>query len=125
MAASQPRPSSEDLALATDRASAMEKVARLRPTLEDYVSEGVIPHKPEGKYAIPVDGKRVLQMNEAANRAAAWFGDSLKEAPAKRVRREMLAEKRARKTHRARATIVVPEMPWKRKKAKRLYTEDD
>ena len=118
MAASQPRPSKDDLALASDRAQAMEKVARLRPTLDDYVSEGVIPYRPEGKYAIPVDGKRVLQMNEAANRAAAEAGDSLKHAPAKRPRLAALAEKRARKHHTPRATIVVPEMPWKRKRKK-------
>jgi hypothetical protein len=97
----------------------LDKVAALRPTLDDYVAEGVIPYRPEGKYSIPVNGKRVLQMNEAANRLAAWHGDNQAESPRRRTRREQRAERNERKFHRARATIVVPEMPWKRKRRKK------
>lgn len=115
MAASQRRPTRAEIEASQERARATEKVKALRPTLEDYVSEGVIDHVPEGKYSIPVDGKRVLQMNEEANRLAAWHGDNLAASPAKAAVREAQAEKIARKRHRPRASIIVPEMPWKRR----------
>lgn len=117
--ASRQAPSKDDIAAAHARADAMEKVAKLRPTLEDYVSEGVIDHMPEGKYAIPVDGKRVLQMNESANRLAAWHGDNLAESSTRKSRREARAETLARKNHRPRVMFVVPEMPWKRRRRKK------
>ena len=116
-----PTPNREQVAQAIAHSEALEKVERLRPTLDDYVSEGVLPFKPEGKYSIPVDGKRVLQMNEEANRLAAWHGDNQAESPNRKKRREERAERTARARHTPRATIVVPEMPWKRGK----WTEED
>ena len=111
--------SREDVARAIAQNEALEKVERLRPTLDDYVSEGVLPYRPEGKYSIPVNGARVLQMNEQANRLAAWHGDNQAETPARRARREQRAEAKARRQHRARASIIVPEMPWKRKRGRK------
>ena len=118
--ASQPRPSKQAIEDAKARSAAAEKVAALRPSLDDYVAEGVLPHKPEGKFSIPVDGRRVLQMNEEANRAAAWHGDNQAESPARRRKREERTERLARKNHRPRASIVVPEMPWKRRKRREV-----
>lgn len=111
-----PEPSKEQVADAIRLNSELEKVERLRPTLQDYADEGVIDHVPEpGPFHIPVDGRRVLQMNEQANNLAAWHGDNRAETPARRARREARAEAKARRTHRPRASIIVPEMPWKRK----------
>lgn len=117
--AAQPRPSKQDIESAAERAAAAEKVAALRPSLDDYVSEGVLPYKPDGKFSIPVDGKRVLQMNEQANRLAAWHGDNQAESPARRRKREAREERMARKNHRPRASIIVPELPWKKKRRKK------
>ena len=100
--------------------TALDKVQKHRPTLEDYVSEGVIDHIPEGKFSIPVNGARVLQMNDEANRLAAWHGDNQAESPSRRARREQRAEKLARLRHSPRASIVVPEMPWKRRKRREV-----
>lgn len=92
-----PQPSKQQVAEAIDTTKQLDKVARLRPTLDDYVSEGVLPYKPEGKFSIPVDGKRVLQMNEEANRLAGWYGDNNADRPRRKALREFRAEKKARK----------------------------
>jgi len=124
---SGPKPDKAQVEAAIATNEALEKVQRQRPRWEDYVSEGVIDKAPEpdadGNCRVSVSGHgnvvRMLQMNESANRLSAWHGDNRAEAPARRARREERAEKKARKNHRPRATIVVPEMPWKRKKRKK------
>lgn len=96
-ASSAPAPTQQDVERALETNKALDKVARLRPSLDDYVSEGVLPYKPEGKFSIPVDGRRVLQMNEDANRLAGWYGDNNADDPRRRSLREARAEKKARK----------------------------
>jgi hypothetical protein len=121
-----PKPTKKQIEAAIADNAALEKVQRTRPRWEDYVSEGVIDHAPEmdpdGQARVSVSGHgkvvRMLQMNEEANRLASWNGDNRAEAPGRVARREERAEKKARKFHRASASIVVPEMPWKRKRRK-------
>ena len=112
--------------------AALEKVQRLRPRLEDYVAEGIIDSVPEpdleGQIHARIEGHekvvRALQMNEEANRIAGWHGDDRhakrrtekirgRSGEAIYVRPED-AERRERKFHRPRMSIVVPELPWKR-----------
>lgn len=105
----------------------MERIKRTRPSVEDYVAEGVIDHAPEpdseGKIDMPIRGHervvRALQMNEEANRMEAWHFDNRREQPMRASRLEAAEERKARKFHTPRATIVVPEMPWKRKRGKK------
>ena len=114
-----------DIAESVAQAESLEKVKRARPSVEDYVSEGVLPHMPEvddeGQVNCRIEGHenvvRALKMNEEANRLEAEHFDARHESPLKRAYREEKEERRARKFHRPRASIVVPEMPWKRKKA--------
>jgi hypothetical protein len=107
-------------------AASLDKVQRHRPRWEDYVSEGVIESVPEpdaaGELRASVSGHgavvKMLKMNEEAGRVESWGADNRAESQSRRRRREERAEKRARKFHRASASIVVPEMPWKRKRLK-------
>ena len=123
--------SPSDVAEAMSQSEALERVRQHRPSAEDYYAEGVIDSRPEpdaeGRVDIPISGHenvmRALKMNEEANRMEAAHFDARRESPLKRDYQEAKAERRARKFHRARASIVVPEMPWKRKK--RMYTEED
>ena len=119
-------PSKEQVDAALASTAAVEKVQKKRPQWDDYVAEGIIPSVPQpdadGKVRVKVEGHdnvvKMLKMNEEANRLASWYGDNQAESPNRRRRREERQEKLARKTHRARASIMVPEMPWKRKRRK-------
>lgn len=92
------QPSKQDIEQAQTIAGDLDKVAAHRPSLDDYVSEGVLPYKPEGKFSFPVNGKRVLQMNEEANRMAAWCADNRSEASSRRANRAAIAERTARRS---------------------------
>lgn len=102
-----PKPTREQVAEAVRLNAELEKVQSLRPTLDDYVSEGVLPHMPEGKFSIPVNGRRVLEMNEQANRLAGWYGDNHADDPRRRGLREARGEKKARKFFRPPIRSVV------------------
>lgn len=90
---------------ALDDSTAATKVKSLRPSLADYVAEGVIDSLPEpgpdGKYEAKVRGHdkvvRMLQMNEQANNLDAWNADNRSEKPLQRRKREAVDERRARK----------------------------
>lgn len=122
------RPQDVDVRRAVaDTESALESIQKVksqRPTWEDYVSEGIIDSVPEpgpdGSFNASVNGHervvKMLQMNEQANRLEAWHADNSAESPRRRERREAREEIKARKFHRPRASIIVPEMPWKRRK---------
>ena len=109
----------EDAAAAV---ASLDKVGQLRPRWQDYVDEGVIDSVPEpgpdGEPRASVQGHdkvvRMLQMNEAANNLSAWRADNLRDAPERRSRNEARAERKARKFHRPRVSITVPDLPWKR-----------
>ena len=73
-----------------------------------------------GTHRIQVQGHenvvKMLKMNEQANNLSAWYGDNQAESSPRRARREERDEMKARKQHQPRASIIVPEMPWKRGK---------
>ena len=124
----RPQPSKQDIAGALATNDALDKVQRQRPKWEDYVAEGVIDSVPKpdasGNCRVQVSGHgnvvRMLQMNEQANNLAAWHGDNRAESSPRRSRREERSEAKARKQHRPRASIIVPEMPWKRKRGRKV-----
>ena len=110
-------------------ASRLARIEAKRAPIEEYVSEGVIPFAPEpddeGRINVKIEGHdnvvRALQMNEQANRERAEHMDSRYASRTDMI--EANDERAARKRHTPRASIVVPEMPWKRKKS-RKRTED-
>lgn len=96
-------------------AAALESARRHRPSVEDYVSEGVIDHMPEvdanGQIDCKIEGHenvvRALQMNEEYRRYESNHMDSRAESPRLRQKREERAEAQARKRWRpGRKTIV-------------------
>jgi hypothetical protein len=122
----KPQPTPRDVEAAISENATLEKVQRQRPRWEDYVSEGIIDSVPQpdenGQCRASVNGHgnvvKMLKMNEEANRLAAWHGDNRAESAMRRVRRDERVEAKARKTHRPHASIVVPEMPWKKKETR-------
>lgn len=119
--------SDQEVAAAISETEALASIRKSKPSVEDYVAEGVLDATPEenaeGQIDVQVNGHdrvvRMLQMNEEFYRKESEHFDARRSSGRKASWREAHEETRARKFHRPRTSIIVPEMPWKRRRRRK------
>lgn len=88
-------------------AEALATIHRSKPSVDDYISEGVLDSMPEedaqGQIDVKVQGHdkvvRMLQMNEEFRRKESDYFDNLRDSKKKAAWRAQHAERKARKFH--------------------------